>query len=99
MANHFWRDWGLFYLPTMQKRHKWTGVSVNISVGDLVLLKETNAPRNQWSRARVWKMFAGKDGLVCSRGVMKPNRKVYIRDTKYVCPIECFAEDVLVSVT
>ena len=47
MADHFWRDWRLFYLPTLQKRHKWTGVSTNISVGDLVLLKEANAPRNQ----------------------------------------------------
>ena len=56
MTDHFWRDWRLFYLPTLQKRHKWTGVSANISVGDLVLLKEANAPRNQWPRARVRKV-------------------------------------------
>ena len=48
MADHFWRNWRLFYLPTLQKRNKWMSVSTNISVGDLVLLKEANAPRNQW---------------------------------------------------
>jgi len=88
MADHFWRDWRLFYLPTLQRRHKWTGVKANISVGDLVLLKETNAPRNQWPRARVQKFFPDKDGLVRKVEIITPNQKIYVPDVRYICPLE-----------
>ena len=77
-----------FYLPLLQRRHKWTGLKPNLAVGDLVLLKDTNLARNQWSRARVRKVFPDRDGVVRRVEVMVPNRKCFIRDVRYVCPLE-----------
>ena len=87
MADKFWNDWRLFYLPLLQRRHKWTGLKPNLAVGDLVLLKDTNLARNQWSRARVRKVFPDRDGVVRRVEVMVPNRKCFIRDVRYVCPL------------
>ena len=88
MADDFWRRWRLFHLPTLQKRHKWTGKMTNVSVGDLVLLKESNVARNQWPRARVKKVFPDKEGLVRRVEVVLPNRRTYVRDVRYLCPLE-----------
>ena len=50
--------------------------------------KDTNLARNQWSRARVRKVFPDRDGVVRRVEVMVPNRKCFIRDVRYVCPLE-----------
>jgi len=88
MADSFWNDWRLFYLPLLQKRHKWTGLKPNLTVGDMVLLKDSHLARNQWSRARITKVFPDKDGVVRRVELMLPDRKCYVRDLRYVCPLE-----------
>ena len=88
MADQFWSNWRKFYLPLLQKRHKWTGIKRNLSVGDLVLLKDSNMVRNQWSRARIVKVYPDRDGIVRRVEVMTPNRKCYVRDVRYICPLE-----------
>ena len=60
----------------------------NTSVGDLVLLKESNVARNQWPRARVKKVFPDKEGLVRRVEVVLPNRRTYVRDVTYLCLLE-----------
>ena len=88
MADQFWLNWQKFYLPLLQKRHKWTSIKRNLSVSDLVLLKDSNMVRNQWSRARIVKVYPYRNGIVRQVEVMTPNRKCYVRDVRYFCPLE-----------
>ena len=68
----------------MQARKKWHQDKRNVSVGDVVLLKNVETHRNQWPLGRVIKTFPGKDNLV---------RKVEVRVrkddkmTSYIRPV------------
>lgn len=64
LANQFWTRWRREYLPSLQKRQKWTVSRRNLQVGDLVLLKDKQASRNSWPMARVSATFPGKDSHV-----------------------------------
>ena len=48
LADLFWSRWLKEYLPTLQKRYKWTNTSPNLNVGDLVLVKQDRTSRYQW---------------------------------------------------
>ena len=52
IANEFWDRWKKEYLQTLQQRTKWKQKARNFTIGDVVLLKETNF-RNDWKLARV----------------------------------------------
>ena len=56
----------------------------NVNGRDLVLLKDSNATRNQWLRARVTKVFPDRFGVVRTIEVMTANRKHFVRDVRYV---------------
>ncbi|XP_071830918.1 uncharacterized protein [Apostichopus japonicus] len=80
LANQFWRKWLKLYLPELQKRSKWTGVTDNLAVGDLVLILDELTPRNLWPLALVVSVNCSRDGLV--RSV-----RVKTRTTELVRPI------------
>lgn len=50
------------FLQTLQVRSKWMSPRRNICVGDVVLIKDDNLPRNEWRLARVDGTSAGNDG-------------------------------------
>ncbi|XP_054878604.1 uncharacterized protein LOC129353345 [Poeciliopsis prolifica] len=64
LANQFWTRWKREYLPSLQQRSKWTVPKRNLEIGDLVLLKDKQAPRNCWPLARITATFPGQDGYV-----------------------------------
>ena len=64
LADHFWRRWRREYLPTLTMRSKWLCEVRNLKEGDLVQIVDNNAPRGQWSLARVLEVFPGEDGRV-----------------------------------
>ncbi|XP_045769764.1 uncharacterized protein LOC123870481 [Maniola jurtina] len=64
LSQRIWHRWHLEYLHTLQQRLKWTDPAVPPKVGDLVLLKEDNAPPLQWRRGRIVALYPGKDGVV-----------------------------------
>ncbi len=72
LANQFWTRWSQEYLPSLQRRQKWTVPRRNLQVGDLVLLRDKQTVRNCWPMAIVTATFPGKDGHV---------RKIEIRTT------------------
>jgi len=53
IANEFWIRWSKEYLQSLQVRNKWTRQCRNFTEGDVVLLKDKNTCRNQWSLAEV----------------------------------------------
>lgn len=48
LADSFWKRWRLEYLATLQPRRKWTKEKHNLQDGDIVLIKDVQARRNQW---------------------------------------------------
>nr|XP_023661283.1 uncharacterized protein LOC111840556 [Paramormyrops kingsleyae] len=48
LANSFWKRWQLEYLTTLQTRRKWQLDWPNLEIGDVVLLKDNQAKRNEF---------------------------------------------------
>ncbi|XP_060782684.1 uncharacterized protein LOC132889877 [Neoarius graeffei] len=63
LAETFWARWRREYLSILQARQKWHAKKPNLKEGDIVLLKDKQARRNEWSIGRVEKTFPS-DGLV-----------------------------------
>lgn len=66
LANLFWTWWKREYLPTLQERPKWNQPKRNLTIGDIVIVKEDNSPRNMWSMGRVTDVEVDAEGLVRS---------------------------------
>lgn len=64
LANEFWVKWKADYLQSLQPRQKWVKPRRNMTVGDVVIVKDDNLPRNRWQLARVVQTYASDDGLV-----------------------------------
>ena len=64
LANQFWVRWRKEYLQNLQKRPKWTNHERKVSVGDIVLVKEDNAHRNNWLLGQIPEVMRSSDGKV-----------------------------------
>ncbi|XP_039658089.1 uncharacterized protein LOC120560045 [Perca fluviatilis] len=64
LANEFWGRWRNEYLSTLHPRRKWHRTHRNLQPGDVVLLKQSPAPRNEWPMALVTSTFPSSDGKV-----------------------------------
>ncbi|MCG7868679.1 MAG: hypothetical protein JAY74_20195, partial [Candidatus Thiodiazotropha taylori] len=64
LVDQFWVRWRSEYIHNLQLRSKWNSPRRNLSVGDVVLLKEDNQPRNEWRLCRVVEVQTEDDGLV-----------------------------------
>ena len=64
LANEFWSKWKADYLQLLQARQKWVKARRNMSVDDVVIVKDDSLPRNRWPLARVVQTFPSDDGLV-----------------------------------
>ena len=89
LANIFWKRWHREYLITLQQRHKWSYVSRNLKMGDLVLLTEENTHRGQWPLGRVTRVHKAKDGHVRSVEI-KTKTSSLIRPITKLCFLENF---------
>lgn len=64
LLQHFWSRWSNDYLTGLQRRRKWTAFRPNLTVGDMVIVKEDNLPPLQWKMARVLEVHPGPDNRV-----------------------------------
>ena len=69
LADQVWVRWRREYLQTLQSRSKWERRERNLSVGDVVLIKEDDAHRNDWPLGRITEVFTSSDGKVRSAKV------------------------------
>lgn len=60
---HFWKRWQQEYIAELQQRTKWRVNHAKLTIGDLVLLHEDNAPPLSWRLGRVARLFPGSDGV------------------------------------
>lgn len=66
LAETFWTRWRREYLATLQSRQKWQDKKPCLKEGDIVLMKDSQAERNQWHMAIIAKTLPSKDSLVRS---------------------------------
>ena len=72
LVDQFWLRWRHELLQNLQVRPKWCERQRNLSVGDVVLVKERRpfVARNEWSMGRVIKALKSEDGKVRKVKVM-----------------------------
>ncbi|XP_073814309.1 uncharacterized protein [Musca autumnalis] len=74
IANEFWKRWIREYLPCLTRRTKWFNNSgENLQVGDVVIIVDDNAKRNEWLKGMVIDVPRGKDDVVRSAVVKTKN--------------------------
>lgn len=77
LKNDFWKRWQKEYITRLQNRPKWSKISSNIEINDLVIIMEDNMPPSRWALGRVLQTHPGTDGLVrvatikCKNGIFK----------------------------
>ena len=64
LSSLFWKRWKSEYLQTLQCRRKWHNTQRNVSEGDVVLLRDKDAVRNQWPMGVVSRVFPSEDDCV-----------------------------------
>ena len=79
LAHQFWRRWREEYLCTLTERHKWRTRNPCAAVGDVVLVRDKQAARNDWPMGRISEVKVSQDGLVRSVTVELSPRKSGVR--------------------
>lgn len=64
LSEQFWSRWRKEYLANISLRQRWHTPRRNLKVGDVVMMQEENAHRNEWRLGRVSGTTTDKDGLV-----------------------------------
>lgn len=59
----FWKIWSSDYLNNLQQRYKWKNATINIDIGELVIIKDENINPSKWPLGRIIETHTGKDGL------------------------------------
>ncbi|XP_033760782.1 uncharacterized protein LOC117342685 [Pecten maximus] len=69
LAERFWCRWRKEYLSMLQPRRKWQEKKRNVKVGDVVLLKDSQAVRNDWPLGVVRRVIPSSDGCTSSQAL------------------------------
>lgn len=64
LANTFWKRWKGQYLSTLQSHRKWMKDKPNLKEGNVVLLKDSQAHRNEWPMGLISKVLPSNDKKV-----------------------------------
>ena len=62
LADQFWTRWRREYIQNLQLKTKWNWEHRNLSVGDIVMMKDEQAHRNNWPLGRVVHASRSEDG-------------------------------------
>ena len=64
LAEQFWTRWRRQYLQSLQPRQNWAKIKWDLSVGDIVLMRDEQQHQNDWPLGRVGDVIRSKDGRV-----------------------------------
>ncbi|XP_044764471.1 uncharacterized protein LOC123321032 [Coccinella septempunctata] len=83
----FWKRWHVEYLNTLQQRTKWfTPADSQLSIGQLVLIKDEQQPPRRWRTARVVDVHLGKDGIA-RVATVRTSSGILQRPLVKLCPL------------
>ncbi|CAM4529069.1 unnamed protein product [Leuciscus chuanchicus] len=80
LADHFWKHFIRFYLPSLQARQKWNAENPDLHIGKTVLIIDPQLPRSLWPVGTVTSVSPGLDGKVRSA-------EVNVGDRAYTRPV------------
>ena len=86
LVRHFWQRWSSEYLVHLQKFSKWHRKTKNLTVGDVVVLREDGIVPAKWPMARVTGVHPGKDGVIRVVDLKTPTG-TYTRPVVKVAPL------------
>ena len=72
ITNQFWKKWTTTFFPTLLRRAKWHHKERNLCVGDVCVLRDSNALRGDWRLCRVKKVHPDDDKRVRNVSVIVP---------------------------
>ena len=61
IANEFWQRWRKEYVLNLQSRQKWRKSKRDVQLGDIMMVKDDDVPRNCWKLGRVCKVLTDTD--------------------------------------
>ena len=67
LCEWFWHRWKREYLASLQERRKWTERKNPLKVGDIVLLKDENEHRGNWTMGRIMRIISERSVLIKTR--------------------------------
>ena len=92
----YWNRWSKEYMTSLREHHRIkSGKANTIEVGDIVLIKDDNLPRNMWKIGKVIKLIQGKDEItrgVTLKTITKGNTYEIDRPVQKLCPLELKTE-------
>ncbi|XP_037906726.1 uncharacterized protein LOC119648870 [Hermetia illucens] len=83
----FWKRWVYEYLHLLQKRDKRIAESPNLRCGQMVLIREREAPPTKWPLARILEVHPGQDGKVRVVTIRYHGNKCKQIDIVNLCPL------------
>jgi hypothetical protein len=95
IVDSFWKCWMRDVFPALVPRKKWNTDKRDVKVGDVVIVKDTNAVRGNWTVGKVIKVYPGQDGKIRNT-MVKTSTSTYERPiTKLVViyPAEGYEEE------
>lgn len=88
LFQEFWKKWRMQYLSNLQNKRKWTKTEVNLTEGNIVLLKNSEVTRDQWPMAVVERVFPSADNRVRTVQIrVAKDRKSFIRPICELIPL------------
>lgn len=87
IADLFWKRWTKEYLPMMQERQKWNRKRRNFAPGDVVLIMDSQAPRNSWLMGRIINTIPDSKGFV-RRVLLKTKTNELERPIDKICLLQ-----------
>lgn len=64
IADHFWTQFTQRYLPGLQHRQKWQQTTPPLTIGQAVMVVDSQLPRASWPVGQVTQVFPSPDGQV-----------------------------------
>lgn len=83
-----WRRFRQEYLPGLNVTRKWQTKNPNLSIGDLVLVVDDNAPRGSWPLGRILNVFPSLSDSCVRKVEVRTKSGVYIRPAAKLCLLE-----------
>lgn len=88
----FWHRWRNEYLKELNLQYRTNPKRYQLSIGDVVIVKDDSLPPARWPLARILELHPGADGVTrvvslrTSTGILK-------RAVCKICPLECALEE------
>ena len=89
LLRDFWVRWQKAYLTELSPTRKWRKKDEHeLNVGDVVLLRDPDMPRNSWKLARVSETYQNERGETTSAKIRLPSGRPLVRNIRHLALLE-----------